>query len=417
MSNATAIAAVAATMRNLLDAQISKVDADLNGTKVTLGPPDLARKGNNGAQVNLFLYQVAINAAWSNQDMPFQVRPGETAPPPLALNLHFLMTAFGGSEADNDAMSLRVLGSAMSVLHSHPLLGRAEIEASLPESGLDNQIERIRISSLPISVDEISKLWTVFQAPYRTSVAYEATVVLIDSRRAGPSPLPVLRRGEEDRGAMVTGQRAPSLSGLELPNSQPAIWFGEQFALVGGQLQPGMKAIVSGPLLADDVVLTPDSGEESKLLFKLAGPPDDAQAFSRWAPGFFTISVRRHDADGIPPISSNSLSLALAPRIAVTIDSIAAGTVTLSIECLPRIRATQRVLLMLGDRQIAVAPAERVNPPDEAKPTEMSVAVDNVTPGTYVVRLRVDGVDSIPVIRDNASAPPKFDPAQMVVVP
>jgi hypothetical protein len=72
---------------------------------------------------------------------------------------------------------------------------------------------------------------------------------------------------------------------------------------------------------------------------------------------------------------------------------------------------------MLGDRQIAVAPAERVNPPHESKPTEMSVAVDNVTAGTYVVRLRVDGVDSIPVIRDSASAPPKFDPAQMVVVP
>ena len=417
MSNAKAIAAVAATMRSLLDTQVPKVDQELNGTKVTLGPPDLARKGITASQVNLFLYQVVTNAAWSNQDLPFQVRPGETAPPPLALNLHFLMTAFGSGEADNDAMSLRVLGSAMSVLHSHPLLGRDEIKDALPETELDHQIERIRITSLPISVDELSKLWTVFQAPYRTSVAYEVTVVLIDSRRSAPSPLPVIKRGEPDRGPMVTARMTPSLSRVELPNSQPAIRLGEQFGLVGDRLGLGDSAVVSSPQLVEEIVLDPIGGDDGKLLFQVADLPDDDQAFAKWCPGFFNAAIRREGSDGLPPISSNSLSLAVAPRIVVAVDSIAGSTVNLSVECAPRIRPAQRVVLLFGDRQVPLPPEARINPPDEAEPTQLNVSVNDAVKGDHVVRLRVDGVDSIPVVRQSATDPPEFDPAQIVVVP
>ena len=46
---------------------------------------DKARNGNNTAnQLNLFLYQTMVNAAWRNMDMPRQVKPGETGQPPLA---------------------------------------------------------------------------------------------------------------------------------------------------------------------------------------------------------------------------------------------------------------------------------------------------------------------------------------------
>ena len=42
--------------------------------------------------------------------MPRQLRPGESGTPPLALNLHYLLTAYGRGESDNDAVSHRVHG-------------------------------------------------------------------------------------------------------------------------------------------------------------------------------------------------------------------------------------------------------------------------------------------------------------------
>lgn len=417
MSTARAIAAVTATMRSLLEKQVPIVDDGLSELKVTVGPPDLTRKGISSSQINLFLYQVVTNAAWANQDLPFQVRPGETAPPPLALNLHFLLTVYGSGETDNGALSLRVLGGAMIVLHSHPLLGRQEIVDAMPDSELDHQIERIRISSLPLGVEELSKLWTIFQTPYRTSVAYEATVVLIDSRRSAPAPLPVLKRGEEDRGAFVMGQLAPQLGGIEVPNSQPAIRLGEEFGLAGGGIGPTDIAVLTSPQLEDEITIEPLGYEGGALRFRIAGEGDDPQAMSRWFPGFFTVALRRPAPDNLPPISSNALSLALAPTVKVTVGAIAAGTVNLTVECAPRIRPGQRVVLIFGDRQVPVNPESVVNPPDEAKPTGVTVAVPDVSAGSYVVRLRVDGVDSIPVVRESSSAPPSFDENQTVVVP
>ena len=417
MSTAKAIAAVTATMRSLLEKQVPIVDDGLSELKVTVGPPDLTRKCISSSQINLFLYQVVTNTAWANQDLPVQVRPGETAPPPLSLNLHFLLTVYGSGETDNDALSLRVLGGAMIVLHSHALLGRQEIADAMPDTELDRQIERVRITSLPIGVEELSKLWTIFQTPYRTSVAYEVTVVLIDSRRSAPAPLPVLKRGDDDRGAFVMGQLAPQLGSIELPNSQAAIRLGEEFGLTGAQIGPTDIAVLTSPQLEDEITIDPLGIEGGGLRFRIAGEAGDPQALSRWCPGFFTVALRRPAPDNLPPISSNALSLALAPTVKVTVDSIAAGTVNLTVECAPRIRSGQRVVLILGDRQVSVKPESVVNPPDKAKPTNVTVAIRDVIAGRYVVRLRVDGVDSIPVVRESASAPPSFDENQTVVVP
>jgi hypothetical protein len=108
----------------------------------------LAAQEITKAQLNLFLYQTVVNAAWRNLDMPRQVRPGEVAP--LALNLHYLVTAYGRGETDNDGTSHRVLSGAMSVLHDHPVLGQSEIAASLPNNDLAEQFERLRITPLQL---------------------------------------------------------------------------------------------------------------------------------------------------------------------------------------------------------------------------------------------------------------------------
>ena len=174
MSNARAIAAFAATLRNLIDLELN---ADVAGTQVTTRPPAAARDGATGNQVNLFLYHVAVNPAWRNADLPWRVRPGEVAPTPLPLNLYYLLTAYSG-ENDDDIDSTtdpnrllgghRLLGQAMRALHDHPVLHAEEIAAVLPPDDLldypYDQVENVRITPQPLSLDEVTKMWAGFQS-------------------------------------------------------------------------------------------------------------------------------------------------------------------------------------------------------------------------------------------------------------
>src|SRR5271165_5972473 len=126
MSNRLAIAAVTACLRNLLANALAR-DDDLSDAVVTAQPLDKARDpAATSNQLNLFLYMISPNAAWRNQDMPGRTRPGEVASPPLALNLFYLVSAYG---RDNDVQlpfSQLLLGQAMSVLYDHPVLGHDE---------------------------------------------------------------------------------------------------------------------------------------------------------------------------------------------------------------------------------------------------------------------------------------------------
>ena len=415
MSNTLAIAATTATLRNLLLTQIPLLDADLSDLEVTIQPPDLARKGITKAQLNLFLYQTVLNGAWRNLDMPRQVRPGEAGSPPLALNLHYLVTAYGRGETDNDGTTHRVLGGAMSVFHDHPLLGQGEIAAALPNNDLASQFERLRITPLVLGVEEMSRLWTVFQTQYRISAAYEVTVVLIDSRTPNKAALPVLTRGPGDRGVATVTGAAPALSELRPPMSQPAARQGEDVSVLGSQLQSADTVVrFSSTRLAQPIELLPQpGGSASEITVHLPDKTEDANVMSRWVPGFYTASVVV-TRPGVPPMLSNPVAFALAPRITVSPLGGPAGTLNLTLGCEPRIAPGQRVLLILGERQIE--PSSLTNPADATLPSIIAFTVPGVAAGSYVVRLRVDGVDSIPVAYGGTPPVPVFDPAQKVTV-
>jgi hypothetical protein len=413
MSNVLAIAATTRTLRNLLLAQMPVLDTELNDLEVTLQPPDIARKGISKAQLNLFLYQVVANAAWRNLDMPGQVRPGESAPPALALNLHYVITAWGRGDSDTDALSHRVLAAAMSTLHDRAVLDGNDIRNALPDNDLATQVERVRLTPLPQSVDELSKLWTAFQTNYRMSAAYEATVVLIDSQAAVRAPLPVLRRGPQDRGVIATASAAAVLDTLDYPRKQPAVRLGEDIVLGGRQLSTDHALARFSSLRLDAPVdITPLPGDiAGTLRVHLADTVDDGDAASRWAPGIYTVALLVQPP-GLPPLLSNELPLALAPTITLGPLTAAAGDLALNLTSMPRIRDGQRVFLLFGDRLLT--PQSISNPADLHQPTALVFQVPGVAPGTYTVRLRVDGADSIPV--DFSSSVPAFATNQQVIV-
>jgi hypothetical protein len=173
MSDSTAIAAVTSALRRRLQRAL---DASLPGTRVTIRPPDKAHDGQAGNQVNLFLFRASPNASWRNVSTePAGTGPGGPRQPPLALDLLYLLSAHGRDDDDPEPFSHRLLGEAMRVLHERPVLDPAELDPA-PAGG----VERVRVTLQPLSLEEMTKLWSIFQAPYRPSVVYEATVVLID---------------------------------------------------------------------------------------------------------------------------------------------------------------------------------------------------------------------------------------------
>jgi hypothetical protein len=301
------------------------------------------------------------------------------------------------------------------VLHDHPALGRGEISAALAGNDLGEQFERLRITPLPMALEEMSKLWLVFQTQYRISAAYEVTVLLIDSRAPVRSPLPVLQRGDGDRGVTTVAGLLPGLSEIRPPRSQPSARLGEDIAIAGEQLTTADAVVrFTHARLPQPIELVPAAGDmPGELRVHLPSKTEDATALSRWAPGFCTVALVVWKT-GVPAMASNEVAFALAPQITVSPNSAAPGTVGLTLTCEPRIVAGQRALLLFGDRQIE--PDSITSPADTAQPTTLVFTIAAAAAGIYVVRLRVDGVDSIPVVQSGTPPLPAFDPLQRVTV-
>lgn len=424
MSNSLSVAAVTLALRGLLTTAVPALDSALAGLQVTMRPPDAARTNLDGSSLNLFLYRTVTNAAFSNLDPPRTVRPGEAGLPALVLDLHYLLTAYGPEDADSTAASHRVLGAAMSVLHDHPVLDGDEIHAALAGSDVHEQLERVRISPVPLSVDDLSKLWGGFATQYRLSVAYVASVVVIDSRRPARSALPVLTRGQADHGVTTLPGAGPALRSLTPPRSQSAVRLGEDLVVDGSQLGDPetlfrFTSLLPEPLPPVELRRRPPEPDEpaDRVVLRLRPLAEDPQALVRWAPGFVAVTAVRAPP-GLPVVVSNAVAVAVAPTITVSpraADGPAAPGSTLTVTCAPRVQPGQKVRLLLAGQQ--VDPASLTSPADPSLPTSLTFAVPDVPAGSHPVRLRVDGVDSIPVTYAGDPPLPAFDPDQQVAVP
>lgn len=412
MSQPSAIAAVAATLRNLLVNGVTP-DADLNDATVTTQPPDRARAaGNNANQLNIFLYQALPNAARRNMDLPGRVNPGESAMTPLALTLHFLITAYG---RDNDLVqpfSLQLIGKAMSVLHDHAVLLADEIKNALPGNDLFSQVEHVRVTLQPLSTEEIYRLWSGFQTPYRTSVAYEASVVLIDSSRRVKAALPVLTRGEDNRGFLAQADLIPPFPELTaidfLPIGQPSAQLGKEATFKGHNFSGDIQVLFKNVRLRDPIRFIPKPGGDSGSVTVLI---DNNPA--KWLAGLYTVSLEIVENKGTPKEKvrvTNEAPFALAPGITSTFPinvAITGGKATIDhLTCIPEVRPEQRVALLLGDREVT---AETI----KVQTGTLKFIVADAKAGSYLVRLRVDGVDS--QIVDRSKAVPVFLDHRVVI--
>jgi hypothetical protein len=436
MSSQLAIGAVSAVLRNLLDNGFIDVGAPLSPVKVTAVAPDLVKLDDPEAppSLNLFLYRTSRNQGWAEQGLPwFDGNGARVSNPPLALNLHYMLTAYGVADFQAEIL----LGYAMHLLHEQPVLDRAAIRRALnpsplgatilppafqalTASDLADQVDSVTITDESVDSEETSRLWAAIQAHYRPTVYYLVSVVLIEGRKATRKALPVLSRGVvdtttgKDAGVMVTPGLVPpfpTIDGVAPPSEQPAARLGDTVAVTGHDLD-GTSAVVrfAHPLLeTPNEVTIGASTDPSKIDVPI---PSGATAEQDWPAGVYILSVSLIRPGETDPRESNVAAMLLAPEPELPPATISrdAGTrrVSVTLDVRPQVRPAQEALLTLGGH--GALAGERT-----AAVSTLSFALDDVPPGAQWVRLTVDGVESLLV--DRSAEPPAFDPSQSMAVP
>jgi hypothetical protein len=438
MSSPLAIAAVTAILKDLLNEGLINNDLSPVGSfAVSALPPDRITTGETeDNRLNLFLYQVTPNIGWRNAQLPSRDTQGaRLANPPLALDLHYLLTAYGSVDLNAEIL----LGFAIDLLNETPILTRDMVRRALTPQNpvpvalippdtqgrtavdLADQIETLKIVPQFLSADELSKLWTAMQARYRPTVAYQVTTVIIQGTRPTRTALPVLSRGQGDSGVATQPSTAaplpdwPTLTALTIvsaPGEGPRTGaeMGDTLLLQGVLLAGNTVTAefrhrrLANPL---EIVATPGPDAGSMTL-DLPGAADAAAP--NWPAGAYGVALRIVRA-GKPIRRTNELPLTLAPRLtAVPTLGMASGQRNLTLAVAPPVWPEQRVDILVGNDPYQATVA--------AKTQTLVVPVPGLTPSDVPipVRLRVDGAENN-LVRDRPLQPPQFDPQQSVMVP
>jgi hypothetical protein len=326
MSGFAAIGGVTQTLRNLLadrlDSPPNLIPPLADPAPVSVGiPPGGEGDDTTTPRINLFLYRVTQNGYLANQEIPGHGANGTAyGHPPLALDLHYLLTAYGTSESGtvpplaDEKWAHYLLGSAMRVLHDHAIIGE-DLEDSLGNQILDTALqgayERVKLTLDPLTLEDVAKVWTALNRPYRLSAAYEVRVVQIESTRAVGHPRPVAPPPPAGPRVVAVAAGSPRIAEVHAAGTPgPYARAGDTLVLTGTDLggDPSLAWI--------DGIET--SGAVTSARFDRATlvVPDDP----RLLPGTRSVRLARGVMLGEPPVphtgmKSNTAAFVLVPRI------------------------------------------------------------------------------------------------------
>lgn len=446
MSSAVALASVTRLLKDMLSDVVDT--ADVTGklgsdVKVSALPPDkvatLLGEGQP-SRLNLFLHRITPNTALSNSDLPTRDARGRlVAKPRLAVDLHYLLTAYGNEELQGEIL----LGYSMMVFHELALLPRSEVKAALkgtpgagvPVFGTDDpakladQIELIKITPEQLSLEDMSKVWTSLQTNYRTTIGYMVSVVIMEPETAVRTPLPVLSRGPvnpqsgRDAGVAVHPDLTPSAPVIAraIPaGDRPAMRLGDVVTFMGFHLDtPDARVcfteIGSGTVL-ELSPLSPPTPRKLEVRLPQAALPANSQLAGRgedpdaWRIGAYLVEIVLSSPSGTEQ-RTNRVALSLAPRaVPVAAATAVNGQTEITVGCAPQIRKGQSVVIVAGQSQLILPP-----PVADLTPSVHGVFDGLPAGATIPIRLTVAGIDSLLI--DPTAQPPRFDPSQVVVVP
>ena len=385
MSNQLAIATVSAALKQIISPAVVQA---VGNAKVGFSRPD---GGAAGPLVSIYLYQVTPNAAYRNADLPTRRSDGTlTAKPQAALDLHYLLTFQGN---DDQLESQRLLGAVVSALHSQPLLTRESISSALAQNGflagsnLADQIETVRFTPTSLNLEEFSKIWSVFfQIEYSLSVAYQASVVLIESAVAPQEAPPVLARN-----LYVVPFRWPAIERVvSQADAEQPIVAGSTLSIEGRQLR-GDTTLV----LLEGVERTPSAVNDTQILLPL---PANVHA------GLKGLQVIQKMPMGTPPAPHRGFESNVAPFVLrPTVSAISAaaapnppGGTNVIVTLAPNIGVGQRAVLVLNN-VAATPPTAYMSAPTvaTADSNQVTINIAGVPAGQYLARVQIDGAESL----------------------
>jgi hypothetical protein len=407
MSNTLSIAMATAALARILGEALPRVpNGGVENARVTTLRPDMLANADGDARgINVFLYQVVTNGAWTAANLPNRRPDGSlVARPQQALDLHYLLT-FSGDETALEPQ--RMLGLAITTLVTRPVLSRERLRAMIDRavaadataweqfSDLADQVDVLRFALLPLSLEELSKLWsTFFQAPYRLSVAFHVAVVMLDDQLTPQPALPVLTRGVD-----AAALNLPTISRVvaETGTTDP-VTVGTVLRIEGQRLRGAFTTKVR---LGEFEVTVPDDQATGTGLTVMV--PAGVLA------GVQGVQVLHPRAVGTPPVERGGAESAAAAVVvrpaltgAVTAQPGGAGTVLVTVPLTPPVGRSQRVLLTLNQHHPPNQTTGRsyafVAPPLDpaaAPVNAVTVPVTGVKAGDYLVRVQVDGAESV----------------------
>lgn len=397
MSDYLAVGGVSAVLKGLLTMGLSEGGPStvlLTPPGITNKSPDLIPTGQDeAAQLNLFLYSASINPALRNLDLPSMSANGaQLSNPPLALNLHYLVTAYGANPFDAEIL----LGFALQTFHRTPVVPRSLIQSTLAGltsgtpsneqqlvagSTLASQIEHIRITPEALTTEEIYRLWTAFQVSYRPSTSYQVSVVVIQDTQGYQSNAPVQRR------ALV----ALPLTGPFLTSVSPQMVGAGEVLTINGR---NLVTDTASDTLVSFNGGTPIAAGSVQGAWVTVTAPNDLMAGVNTVRVLCNVTFPSSQTPH-PCFASNPIPFQLIPTIqtAATPPYQATQGQPFAIPVEPAVGNTQTVVVYIGDQAIPV-PAQPPTPPSTSNTVTVTIPA-SIAAGTYPLRVEVDGAQSL----------------------
>ncbi|MBN3906541.1 MAG: DUF4255 domain-containing protein [Nostoc sp. NMS1] len=425
MSNVLSIAAVTAVLKVLLENGLvsDPIAASVGDVIVTALPPDrISVEADERAQINLFLYQVTQNrnVDWVSQEFRSKHShingntPSQSQP--LALDLHYLLTAYGAKDFQAELL----LGYAMHLLHKTPAITSDIIEntlinasttntssafsqavASVSVPDLAEQIGQIKLTPEFFNMEETSKLWSALQTHYRPSATYLASMILIESSKP-----------ESSEGFSIMPLSKPTIEQVIAPaKTDQTIVTGTTLVIRGKRLRGEITRI---RLSNTENLIVPHDVKETQISLLV---PSDLSASVQ---GIQVVHLTMGNAGQTDYVfESNVAAFVLHPTITAFVAQVEDSgdnlrTAEITVKFQPKVGKAQRVVLLLNEVSVnsPVAYSFLVAPRTEDTDA-INIPVKNIKPGTYIVRVQVDGAES-PLHRKNQSG--AYDSPQVTIL-
>ncbi|MEI6065574.1 MAG: Pvc16 family protein, partial [Pseudanabaena sp. ELA748] len=274
----------------------------------------------------------------------------------------------------------------------------------LAESDLADQIQQINIVPIDISLEDLSKAWSVYQVPYVLSIAYRACLVIVEGRDNFTRALPIR---EASPAGLVPFPASPHIEQvLAQGNRFAPIVLGSVMIIRGRNLQSQVVEIQIG-----DLTITPTSVQEREIIFDLA-----SMTLPQIQSGVQSLQVV-HRLSSTSPLITNAITSNVMPFV------LCPTIVNIQVTQIEEIEDQQRSAIVVIQLDVLVCEKQKVvlamnewtidnptiymfdRPPLPDTSSTIEIPITNIKAGEYLVRVRIDGAESKLGVDDDPDSP------------